>query len=108
MFLDAEASQENFKRPEKAPKRHPKRHPKVVQNLVKKWPKSAPKNEQKKPASVFKKSLWPSAFWVVFVAMGPSKNAYWRCLKENLPDKNGKAKNGPKLIPKWFKIAQIA
>ena len=32
VFLDAEASQENFKRPEKAPKRHPKRHPKVVQN----------------------------------------------------------------------------
>ena len=49
-FLDAEASQENFKRPEKAPKRHPKRYPKVVQNLVKKWPKSAPKNGQKKPA----------------------------------------------------------
>ena len=48
VFLDAEASQENFKRPEKAPKRHPKRHPKVVQNLVKKWPKSEPTNEQKK------------------------------------------------------------
>ena len=32
VFLDAEASQENFKTPEKAPKRHPKRHPKVVQN----------------------------------------------------------------------------
>ena len=46
--LDAEASQENFKRPEKAPKRHPKRHPKVVQNLVKKWSKSEPKTEQKK------------------------------------------------------------
>ena len=48
VFLDAEASQENFKRPEKAPKRHPKRHPKVVQKLVKKWLKSEPKNEQKK------------------------------------------------------------
>ena len=48
MFLDPEASQENFKRFEKALKRHPKRHPKVVQNLVKKWSKSEPKNEQKK------------------------------------------------------------
>ena len=48
VFLDAEASQENLKTPEKAPKRHSKRHPMVVQNLVKNWPKSAPKNEQKK------------------------------------------------------------
>ena len=55
VFLDAEASQENFKRPEKAPKRHPKRHPKVVQKLVKKWSKSAPKNEQKKRNPCFKK-----------------------------------------------------
>ena len=47
VFLDAEASQENFKRPEKAPKRHPKRHPKVVQTLVKQWSNSEPKNEQK-------------------------------------------------------------
>ena len=53
--MDAEASQENFKRPEKAPKRHPKRHPKVVQNLVKNWPKSAPKNEQKKTANCLQK-----------------------------------------------------
>ena len=57
MFLDAEASQENFKRPEKAPKRHPKRHPKVVQKLVKKRSISAPQNEQKNEKHVLKKSL---------------------------------------------------
>ena len=111
VFLDPEASQENLKRPEKAPKRHPKRHPKVVQKLVKKWSKSEPKNEQKKGEGYLKKSLWPSplgVFWCVFEVMGPSKNAYWRCLKDSPPDKNDKAKNGPKMIPKWFKIAQIA
>ena len=54
VFLDAEASQENFKRPEKAPKRHPKRHPKVVQKLVKKLLKSEPKTEQNEP-----KKQWP-------------------------------------------------
>ena len=53
------------------------------------------------------KSLWPF-LGCVFEAMGPSKNVTWRCLKDSLPDKNGSAKNGPKMIPKWFKIAQIA
>ena len=57
VFLDAEASQENFKRPEKAPKRHPKRHPKVVQKLVKKLSKSELKTEQKKRFLCFKISL---------------------------------------------------
>ena len=32
----------------------------------------------------------------VFEAMGPSKNAYFETKK-----------NGPKMIQKWFKIAQI-
>ena len=97
MFLDPEASQENLKRPEKAPKRHPKRHPKVVQNLVKKWPKSEPKTEQKNGFCLVNISLWPVAWGCVFEAMGPSKNAYFE-----------KKKNGPKMIQKWFKIAQIA
>ena len=97
MFLDPEASQENLKRPEKAPKRHPKRHPKVVQNLVKKWLKSEPKNEQTNTISMLKISLWPASWGPVFEAMGPSKNAYFE-----------KKKNGPKMIQKWFKIAQIA
>ena len=96
MFLDPEASQENLKRPEKAPKRHPKRHPKVVQNLVKKWLKSEPKNEQTNTISMLKISLWPASWGAVFEAMGPSKNAYFE-----------KKKNGPKMIQKWFKIAQI-
>ena len=104
MFLDPEASQENLKRPEKAPKRHPKRHPKVVQNLVKKWPKSEPKNEQKKTFPILKKSLWPAPSWAVFEAMGLSKKAYFEDVKKLLK----MPKNGPKMIQKWFKIAQIA
>ena len=88
VFLDAEASQENFKRPEKAPKRHPKRHPKVVQNLVKKWLKSEPKNEQKNTISMLKISLRPVVLGAVFEAMGPSKNAYFE---------------KKKTVPKWFK-----
>ena len=101
MFLDAEASQENFKRPEKAPKRHPKRHPKVVQNLVKKWLKSEPKNEQTNTISMLKISLRPVAAGAVFQAMGPSKNAYFEDVKKlfKMP------KNDPKMIQKWFKIA---
>ena len=103
MFLDAEASQENFKRPEKAPKRHPKRHPKVVQNLVKKWLKSEPKNEQTNTISMLKISLWPASWGGIFEAMGPSKNAYFEDVKElfKMP------KNDPKIIQTWFKIAQF-
>ena len=66
--MDAEASQENFKRPEKAPKRHPKRHPKVVQNLVKKWLKSEPKNAQIKDNIYAKISLRPVVLVDVFEA----------------------------------------
>ena len=75
--MDAEASQENLKRPEKAPKRHPKRHPKVVQKLVKKWLKSEPKNEQTNTISIVRISLRPASRGPVFEAMGPSKNAYF-------------------------------
>ena len=104
MFLDPAASQENLKRPEKAPKRHPKRHPKVVQNLVKKWLKSEPKNEQTNTSFILKISLWPVAAGAVFEAMGPSKNAYFEDVKKlfKMP------KNDPKMIQKWFKIAQTA
>ena len=104
MFLDPEGSQENLKRPEKAPKRHPKRHPKVVQNLVKKWSKSAPKKVQKKYPRRGTKSLRPVSGWAVFEAMGLSKKAYFEDVKNlfKMP------KNGPKMIQKWFKIAQIA
>ena len=103
MFLDPEASQENLKRPEKVPKRYPKRHPKVVQNLVKKWLKSEPKNEQTNTISMLKISLRPVGTLAVFVAMGPSKNAYFEDVKKlfKMP------KNDPKMIQKWFKIAQI-
>ena len=90
--MDPDASQENLKRPEKAPKRHPKRHPKVVQNLVKKWSKSEPKNEQKKGEGYLKKVALTVPFGCVFVAMGPSKNAYFKTLSRCL-----------KTVPKWFK-----
>ena len=40
---------------------------------------------------------------MVFEAMGPSKNAYFEDVKKlfKMP------KNDPKMIQKWFKIAQI-
>ena len=101
--MDPEASQENLKRPEKAPKRHPKRHPKVVQKLVKKRSISAPKNEQKKVESLSKNIAPTVGLGAVFEAMGPSKNAYFEDVKKlfKMP------KNDPKMIQKWFKIAQI-
>ena len=99
--MDPEASQENFKRPEKAPKRHPKRHPKVVQKLVKKWSKSELKTEQKKRFLCFKIVALTACCPGVFEAMGLYKNAYFE-------DVFKMPKNGPKMIPKWFKIAQIA
>ena len=96
MFLDPEASQENLKRPEKAPKRHPKRHPKVVQKLVKKWLKSEPKTEQNEPQTTMAYTQKIALTGVVFSDIGPSNNAYFE-----------KKKNGPKIIQKWFEIAQI-
>ena len=108
MFLDPEASQENLKRPEKAPKRHPKRHPKVVQKLVKKWLKSEPKNGQKKTANCLKKIAQTAPMVCVFCKNGLLKTLTEDALKIAHRIKNSKAKNGPKMIPKWFKIAQIA
>ena len=105
--MDAEASQENFKRPEKAPKRHPKRHPKVVQKLVKKWSKSEPKNEQTKTISYKKKFALTGPLGAVFEAMGLSKNAYFEDVFKMAKKLLKMPKNGPKMIQKWFKIAQI-
>ena len=52
---------------------------------------------------MLKKSLRPVAAGAVFEAMGPSKNAYFEDVKKlfKMP------KNDPKMIQKWFKIAQI-
>ena len=91
--MDAEASQENFKRPEKAPKRHPKRHPKVVQNLVKKWLKSEAKTAQNEPKTTMAYGKKIALTGGCFDVFGLSKNAYFedvfkmptncsRCLKK--------------------------
>ena len=108
MFLDPEASQENLKRPEKAPKRHPKRHPKVVQKLVKKWSKSAPKNGQKKTRRVPEKSRSDRSLLGPFLRPWGSKNAYFEDVFKMAKNLLKMLKNSPKMIPKWFKIAQIA
>ena len=105
--MDPEASQENLKRPEKAPKRHPKRHPKVVQKLVKKWSKSEPKTEQKKRFLCFKNIALTGVCPDVFEAMGLSKNAYFEDVFKMAKKLLKMPKNGPKMIQKWFKIAQI-
>ena len=47
-------------------------------------------------------------FWVVFEVMGPSKNAYFEDVFKMAKKLLKMPKNGPKMIPKWFKIAQIA
>ena len=44
----------------------------------------------------------------LFFDIGPSKKRLLEDAFKKRLVKNGIAKNGPKLIPKWFKIAQIA
>ena len=44
----------------------------------------------------------------VFEAMGLSKNAYFEDVFKMAKKLLKMPKNGPKMIPKWFKIAQIA
>mgnify|MGYP005716845265 CR=1 FL=1 len=63
---------------------------------------------KKSQQSELKKSLWPWAFGWVFEAMGPSKNAYFEDVFKMSKTLLKMPKNGPKMIPKWFKIAQIA
>ena len=107
MFLDPEASQENLKRPEKVPKRHPKRSkggPKLGQKVVKKWTQ----NWAKKTISVLQNIALTAVFPDVFEAMGLSKNAYFEDVIKLAKKLLKMPKNGPKMIPKWFKIAQIA
>ena len=45
---------------------------------------------------------------LLFLQLGPSKKRLLEDAFKKRLVKNGIAKNGPKLIPKWFKIAQIA
>ena len=49
--------------------------------------------------------LGPS--WAVFEAMGLSKNAYFEDVFKMAKKLLKMPKNGPKMIQKWFKIAQI-
>ena len=42
----------------------------------------------------------------LFLELGPSKKSLLEDAFKKRLVKNGIAKNGPKLIPKWFKIAQ--
>ena len=42
-----------------------------------------------------------------FEAMGPSKNAYFEDVFKMAKKLFKMPKNGPKMIQKWFKIAQI-
>ena len=63
---------------------------------------------KKRQQTVLKKSLWPVAVVAVFEAMGPSKNAYFEDVFKMAKKLLKMPKNGPKMIPKWFKIAQIA
>ena len=55
-----------------------------------------------------KKVALTGVFWGVFEAMGLSKNAYFEDVFKMAKKLLKMPKNGPKMIPKWFKIAQIA
>ena len=55
-----------------------------------------------------KKIALTVGFGWVFEAMGPSKNAYFEDVFKMAKKLLKMPKNGPKMIPKWFKIAQIA
>ena len=48
-----------------------------------------------------------SAVGLVFEAMGPSKNAYFEDVFKMSKTLLKMSKNGPKMIPKWFKIAKL-
>ena len=58
-----------------------------------------------KQGSTFVKSR---SYQSLFLELGPSKKRLLEDAFKKRLVKNGIAKNGPKLIPKWFKIAQIA
>ena len=72
--------------------------------MVKKWTQ----NWAKKTISYLKKIALTGFFAGVFEAMGPSKNAYFEDVFKMAKKLLKMPKNGPKMIPKWFKIAQIA
>ena len=102
MFLDAEASQENFKRPEMAPKRHQRdtqRDPKIGQKVVQKWTQKLAKNGW----ISYSKYRADRSGSGGFLGHGASKNAYFEDVKKlfKMPQ------NDPKMIQTWFKIAQI-
>ena len=58
--------------------------------------------------SYLEKVALTGLFGCVFEAMGPSKNAYFQDFFKMAKKLLKMPKNGPKMIPKWFKIAQIA
>ena len=60
------------------------------------------------PKFNLKISLRPVSWVAVFEAMGPSKNAYFEDIFKMAKKLFKMPKNGPIMIPKWFKIAQIA
>ena len=62
----------------------------------------------KKTISYKKKVALTARVLGVFEAMGPSKNAYFQDVFKMAKKLLKMPKNGPKMIPKWFKIAQIA
>ena len=62
----------------------------------------------KKKQCLIKKIALTGGFGGVFEAMGPSKKAYFQDVFKMAKKLLKMTKNGPKMIPKWFKIAQIA
>ena len=88
---------------QETPKETPKGGPKLGQKVAKKWTQKW----AKKTISYRKKIALTGVSWAVFEAMGLSKNAYFEDVFKMAKKLLKMPKNGPKMIQKWFKIAQI-
>ena len=91
-------------RTSRGPGRLPRDTQRDTQRWSKNWSKSEPTNEQKNVNPCLKKIALTAG---VFEAMGPSKNAYFEDVFKMAKKLLKMPKNGPKMIPKWFKIPKL-
>ena len=106
MFLGPETSheiQEAREGSQETPKETPKGGPKLGQNVAKKWIQK----RAKKMITYLKKIALTGFFLGPFLRPWGSKNAYFEDVFKMAKKLLKMPKNGPKMIQKWFKIAQI-
>ena len=103
-----------MQRPPKRTSRGPRRLPRDTQRDTQRWSKTWSKIGQKVHPKISKKDDFynrkialTGGCWVGFQAMGPSKNAYFEDVFKMAKKLLKMPKNGPKMIPKWFKIPKL-